>query len=83
MFRSVMVGVALFGSLTAFAADKTYQATGPVLEVSPSKIVVEKGKEKSEIARDASTKVGAETKVGDKVTVTYTITQLCRVATCT
>jgi len=74
MLRSIVVGVALFGSLTALAAEKTYQVTGPVLEVSPTKIVVEKGKEKWELARDASTKVSAEPKVGDKVTVMYSMT---------
>jgi hypothetical protein len=74
MIRSVLVTGVLLGSLTALAADKSYQVTGPVLEVSPSKIVVEKGKEKWELARNASTKVSAEPKVGDKVTVMYTMT---------
>ena len=74
MFRSGIAVVALFSSLTVLAADKTYQVTGPVLEVSPTKIVVEKGKDKWELARDASTKVSAEPKVGDKVTVIYSMT---------
>ena len=74
MLRSILVSVALFGSLTTLAAEKTYQVTGPVLEVSPSKIVVQKGSEKWELARDASTKVSAEPKVGDKVTVMYSMT---------
>ena len=74
MFRSIIVGAALFGSLAASAADKTYQVTGPVLEVSPTKIVVQKGSEKWQLARDASTKVSAEPKVGDKVTVMYSMT---------
>ena len=51
-----------------------YQVTGPVLEVSDTKIVVQKGKEKWEMARDASTKTKGEVKVGDKVTVEYKMT---------
>ena len=74
MLRFVVVIGALLGSLTALAADKTYQVTGPVVEVSPSKIVVEKGKDKWELARNASTKASAEPKVGDKVTIMYTMT---------
>ena len=74
MLRFVVVVGALLGSLTALAADKTYQVTGPVVEVSPNKIVVEKGKDKWELARNASTKASAEPKVGDKVTIMYTMT---------
>jgi hypothetical protein len=65
----------LLTSLT-FAATKTYQVTGPVLEVTDSMIVVEKEKGKNErweIARDSSTKTSGEIKVGDKVTITYTM----------
>ena len=39
------------------AAPKTYQVTGPVVEVTPDTITVMKGKEKWEIARDKDTKV--------------------------
>ena len=56
---------------TLVAATKTYQVTGPVLEVRPDAIVVQKGTEKWELARDASTKVPADLKVGSKVTITY------------
>ena len=51
-----------------------YQVTGPVLEVTDSKIVVQKGKEKWELARDAGTQVTGDVKVGDKVTVEYKMT---------
>jgi hypothetical protein len=51
-----------------------YQVTGPVLEVTDTKIVVQKGKEKWEIARDATTKMKGEVKAGDKVTVEYKMT---------
>lgn len=55
----------------ALAATKTYQVTGPVAEVRDDAIVVEKGKEKWEIARDANTKVKGDLKKGAKVTVEY------------
>ncbi len=54
--------------------SKTYQVTGPVLEMNDAMIAVQKGKERWEVARDASTKADTEVKVGDKVTVTYTMT---------
>jgi hypothetical protein len=62
-------------SLSAAAADKSYQVTGPVVEVTDSKIVVEtKDDGKWEIARSAATKTAGAIKVGDKVTVKYTMT---------
>jgi hypothetical protein len=51
-----------------------YQVTGPVLDVSDNTIVVQKGKEKWEIARDKDTKVTGSLKKGDKVTVQYRMT---------
>jgi hypothetical protein len=62
----------LFFSAAAFAATaKTYQVTGPVLEVNGDMIVVQKGKDRWEIARDGSTKIPPDVKVGDKVTIEY------------
>ena len=58
----------------ALAADKTYQVTGPVLEVRDDAVVVQKGKEKWEIAKTADTKVTGELKKGEKVTVHYKMT---------
>ena len=72
-----MAAASLALSSAAFAAGaKTYQVTGPVLEVTDSMIVIEKGakKERWEINRDANTKVTGDLKVGEKVTVTYTMT---------
>jgi len=63
---------ALLVSTAAFAATaKTYQVTGPVLEINGDMIVVQKGKDRWEVARDGSTKVPADLKVGDKVTIEY------------
>lgn len=71
---AAFTGIALLAATTAFAgAPKTYQVTGPVLEVKDDMVVVQKGKEKWEIARDKDAKVTGELKVGSKVTVTYTM----------
>lgn len=65
----------LVGSAHALAAaPKTYQVTGPVLELRNDAIVVQKGKEKWEIARSADTKVKGDLKVGSKVTIEYRMT---------
>ena len=61
-------------SSTAFAGAKSYQVTGPIVEVTDSMIVVTKGKERFEIDRDSNTKVTGDLKVGDKVTIMYTMT---------
>ena len=72
---SLLAAVSFALSSSAFAASaKDYQVTGPILEVSDTMIVVEKGKDRWELARDASTKASGEMKVGDKVTVHYTMT---------
>jgi FKBP-type peptidyl-prolyl cis-trans isomerase (trigger factor) len=73
-------GALLFGAAAAAVpavaraeATKTYQVTGPVLEVTDSTITVQKGKEKWQLARDKDTKSPADVKVGDKVTIEYTM----------
>jgi hypothetical protein len=69
-----MCGAALLAAGTLNAADaKTYQVTGPVLEVTPTTITVQKGNDKWEIARDTSTKTTGDIKVGAKVTIYYTM----------
>jgi hypothetical protein len=56
----------------AWAATlNTYQVTGPVLEVKPDMVAVQKGKERWEIGRDSSTHVSGDLKVGSKVTIQY------------
>jgi hypothetical protein len=71
---SLLAAASLALSSAVFAAGgKTYQVTGPVLEVTDSMIAVQKGKDRWEISRDANTKVTGDVKVGDKVTVTYTM----------
>lgn len=64
----------IFIAAVAFAAGpKTYQVTGPVLEVTSDMVVVQKGKDKWQIGRDAATKVTGDLKVGSKVTIEYTM----------
>jgi hypothetical protein len=64
----------LLGAMTASAGDaKTYQVTGPVLEVTPTTITVQKGDDKWEIARTKGTKITGELKVGSKVTIYYSM----------
>jgi hypothetical protein len=66
---------ALFLSLVtaspALGAAKTYQVTGPIVEVNDETITIEKGKEKWQIDRTKDTKVTGELKPGAKVTVQY------------
>ena len=74
----------LIAPLCTFAADKPaaakpekadkYQVTGPVAEVTDTKIVVMKGSERFEVARNADTKVEGDLKVGAKVTIKYVMT---------
>ena len=58
-------------SVSSFGAVKTYQVTGPVLEIRSDAIVVQKGKDRWEIARDGATRVVGNLRVGSKVTIEY------------
>jgi hypothetical protein len=70
----LLCGAILLGAATLQAADvKTYQVTGPVLELTPTSIVVQKGDDKWEIARNKNTKISGELKVGAKVTIQYSM----------
>ena len=74
--RMLTLATLLLGSSTAAlaAAPKTYQVTGPIVEVNNDTITVMKGKEKWEIARDKDTKVTGDLKPGAKVTIMYRMT---------
>ncbi|MCK9418774.1 MAG: hypothetical protein M0R70_05260 [Nitrospirae bacterium] len=75
MKRSLVVmAVGIFFLVASFAfagMPKTYQVTGPVLELTNDMIVVQKGKDRWEIARGADVKVTGDLKVGSKVTIEY------------
>jgi hypothetical protein len=67
-------GLLAFGGAAQAGAVKSYQVTGPVLEVSDNMIAVQKGKDRWEIARDGNTKMTGDVKVGTKVKIMYTMT---------
>jgi predicted RecB family endonuclease len=69
--KSIVIATLLAASSFAMAA-KSYQVTGPVLEVTDSTITVDKKGEKFEIDRAAG--MGGDVKKGAKVTVKYTMT---------
>jgi hypothetical protein len=72
LFASTVVAALLLVASAASAAEvKTYQVTGPVLEVTPTSITVQKGDEKWQVARTKDTKITGELKVGAKVTIQY------------
>jgi len=66
--------LSLLSSPVHAAAPKTYQVTGPVLELTNDMIVVKKGNDRWEIAREAATKVTGDLKVGATVTIQYRMT---------
>jgi len=55
----------------SMALAKDYQVTGPVIDVKDDVIVVKKGSDNWEIARDKDTKAKGEFKKGDRVTIKY------------
>ena len=66
---------AFLSASSAFAlGTETYQVTGPILELTEDVIVVKKGRDKWEIARNSETKVTGDLKVGSKVTIMYRMT---------
>jgi hypothetical protein len=70
----LVCAVLIVASLAFAGAPTTYQVTGPVLELKDDVIVVQKGKDKWEIARGKDTKVTGDLKVGSKVTIEYRMT---------
>ena len=74
LFRVVALAMvlAILASVQAWAGSaNSYQVTGPVLEVNDAMIAVQKGKDRWEVGRDASTKVNGDLAVGAKVTIQY------------
>lgn len=68
------LSITLFGVLiaaAAFAEEKTYQVTGPILEVKDNSIVVDKKGEKWEVSKDAASVIHGDLKKGNKVTIKY------------
>ena len=74
ILASVVCGGLMLSAIAASTGDvKSYQVTGPVLEVTPTSVTVKKGSDNWQLARDKSTKVTGDLKVGAKVTIYYTM----------
>ena len=71
---ALLVAGVLAAGIALAAKPDAYQVTGTVEDVNASVITVMKGKERFEIARDGATKMPADVKKGDKVTVYYRMT---------
>ncbi len=71
---ALAVALATLASPALARAPKAYQVTGEVLEVADDLIVLQKGKEKFEIARTPETKVTGDLQKGGKATVEYRMT---------
>jgi len=75
MKRALAVFItALFLGAAPLAMAKDYQVTGPVVDVKDDAIIVKKGSDNWEIARDKDTKTTGEIKKGDKVMIKYKMT---------
>ena len=70
---AILVAALFFGTASSTLA-KDYQVTGPVVDVKDDLIVVKKGSDNWELARDKDTKTTGEFKKGDKVTIKYKMT---------
>jgi hypothetical protein len=70
LVAAIFLGLLLAAAAWA-ASLNTYQVTGPVLEVKPDMVAVQKGKDRWEIGRDSSTQVTGDLKAGSKVTIQY------------
>ena len=68
---AVCAAMILIPASSPAAEAKTYQVTGPIIELTATTITVQKGDEKWQIARDKGTKVAGDLKVGHKVTIYY------------
>lgn len=64
-------GLTLATSQLLAGDAKTYQVTGPVLEINETYLVVQKGEDKWQVARNKGTKITGDLKVGAKVTIEY------------
>src|SRR5690348_17824825 len=71
MKRQLGLILAVLFLSASFAFAKDYQVTGPVVDVKDDAIIVKKGSENWEIARDKDTKTSGEVKKGDRVMVKY------------
>ena len=76
LFSLIAATALALSSLAQADAVKTYQVTGPILEMNDSMIAVQKGKDRWEVARDASSQLPSDLKVGDKVNFVWSPTNV-------
>jgi RNase P/RNase MRP subunit p29 len=72
--KKVMSFICIIFLMTAVAyaaQDGIRKATGELVKITAENVVIKKGKGEMVIARDASTNVAGNLKVGEKVTVEY------------
>lgn len=74
LLSTISAALLLASALGAAPIAKTYQVTGPILELTDKTIVVQKDGDRWEIARDENTKTKTNLKVGQKVTIHYRMT---------
>ena len=67
-------GLLVAALLLAAPLAMANKITGSVSEVTDAKVVVKKGRQKLDIARDTNTRVDGDLKKGARVTVEYTMT---------
>ena len=71
LFACVMV---LFAAVVFAAGPKSYQVTGPVLEITDDVIIVKKRMNKWELPKSAVISLSGAVKVGVRVTIYYKMT---------
>jgi len=69
-----MLVAVIFLSAVSLVQAKDYQVNGPVVDVKDDVIIVKKGSDNWEIARDKDTKSTGDIKKGDKVMIKYKMT---------
>ncbi|MBN1474133.1 MAG: hypothetical protein JW914_05930 [Syntrophaceae bacterium] len=68
----LLICVIFLMAAVAYAAqDGVRKATGELVNITAESVVIKRGKGEMVIARDASTNVAGNLKVGEKVTVEY------------
>jgi hypothetical protein len=70
---ALILGGVFFLISSVLAGPAQYQVTGPIIELRDDAVVLQKGDEKWEIARDKATNILGDLKVGAKVTIFYTM----------
>ena len=65
------LAVILFLAFIYATVPRTYQVTGPVLNIQDDIITVQKGEEKWEVLKTADTQVAGRLDVGSKVKIEY------------